>query len=354
MEVLYMKKFISILLVVIIPLVFISGCSSNPSLLTENLGTQEDGKLQIVTTIFPIYDWTKEILGDKTDNLELTMLLDNGVDLHSYQPTVDDLVNISTCDIFIYVGDPSDSWVEDALKNATNKDMVVINLLESLGDSVKTEEIIEGMEESDHNHDHDDEHDHEDEHEEESDHEHDHEGEPDEHVWLSLKNAKALSQVIGDKIIQLDPDHKDDYLANISAYMEKLSALDEKYQATVDNTKNKTLLFGDRFPFRYLVDDYGLEYYAAFSGCSAETEASFETISFLSNKVDELNLSSVLTIENTQHKIAETIVANASKKNQQVLTMDSLQSTSFEDSKNGITYLSIMEKNLEVLKEALK
>lgn len=354
-----MKKFISILLVVIIPLTFISGCSNNSSLQTENLKAQKDDKLQIVTTIFPIYDWTKEILGDKTDNIELTMLLDNGVDLHSYQPTVDDLVNISTCDLFIYVGGESDSWVEDALKNATNKDMVVINLMESLGDGVKTEEIILGMQESEHSHDHDhDEHDdedeHEDEHDNESENDHDHEGELDEHVWLSLKNAKLLSQSIGNKIGQLDPEHKDEYLENIAAYSGKLSDLDARYQATVDKAENKTILFGDRFPFRYLVDDYGIDYYAAFTGCSAETEASFETISFLSNKVDELGLTHVLIIENTQHKIAETIISNGNSKNQQVLTMDSLQSTSTEDSKNGITYLSVMEKNLEVLKEALK
>ena len=184
-------------------------------------------------------------------------------------------------------------------------------------------------------------------------HDHEHEEEADEHVWLSLKNAETLVGAISDALQELDPDNKDAYAANTSAYIEKLSALDGEYQSAVDGAARKTVLFGDRFPFRYLVDDYGLSYYAAFVGCSAETEASFETISFLAKKVDELKLPCVLTIEGAQHKIAETIVQNTTSKNQKVLTMDSMQSTTSKDVKNGTTYLSVMEKNLSVLKEAL-
>ena len=306
--------------------------------------TNKTDKLSIVTTIFPEYDWVRTVLGDKADNAEVTMLLDNGIDLHSYQPTADDIVKISDCDLFLYVGGESDGWVDDALKNATNKNMKVINLLDVLGDSVKTEEVVEGMQETEHDHDHD--------HSKEVSTFEDEE-EKDEHVWLSLKNAEVFVNAISKSLQELDPDNRDTYAANAAAYIEKLSALDGEYQAAVDAATYKTVVFGDRFPFRYLVDDYGLRYYAAFVGCSAETEASFETVSFLAKKVDELKLPCVLTIEGAQHKIAETIVQNTAEKNQKVLTMDSLQSTSSKDVANGTTYLSVMEKNLSVLKEAL-
>ena len=285
-------------------------------------------------------------LGDKVKNVEVTMLLDNGVDLHSYQPTINDIAKISDCDMFIYVGGESDGWVNGALKNAKNDKMKVINLLEILGDSVKTEELIEGMQEEEHDHHHDN--------EEITEEKHEHEEEKDEHVWLSLKNAKILCKVIADNLSEIDPENKDIYSANVSVYIEKLSALDEEYKKMVNGSNRKIVLFGDRFPFRYLVDDYGLDYYAAFVGCSAETEASFETVAFLSKKTDELKLPCVLTIEGANHKIAETVVANTYSKNQKVLTMDSMQSTTSSDVKNGITYISVMEKNLDILREALK
>ncbi len=336
-----MKKITALLLALFVLVGALAGCGKQND-------TNKTDKLSIVTTIFPEYDWVREILGDKADNAEITMLLDNGVDLHSYQPTADDIVKISDCDLFIYVGGESDGWVEDALRNAANRNMKVINLLEVLGDSVKTEEIVEGMQEEEHEHEDAEEHEHEDAEE------HEHEEEADEHVWLSLKNAKMLVRVISKALQELDPDNKDIYAANADAYVKKLSALDAEYQAAVDAASNKTILFGDRFPFRYLVDDYGLRYYAAFVGCSAETEASFETISFLAKRVDEWKLPCVLTIEGAQHKIAETVVRNTTAKNQRVLTMDSMQSTTTQDVKNGTTYLSVMEKNLSVLKEALR
>lgn len=336
-----MKKITVLLLALFMLVGALAGCGKQND-------TNQTDKLSIVTTIFPEYDWVREILGEKADNAEITMLLDNGVDLHSYQPTADDIVKISDCDLFIYVGGESDEWVEDALRNAANRNMKVINLLEVLGDSVKTEEIVEGMQEEEHEHEDVEEHEHEDAEE------HEHEEEADEHVWLSLKNAKMLVRVISKALQELDPDSKDIYAANADAYVKKLSALDAEYQAAVDAASNKTILFGDRFPFRYLVDDYGLRYYAAFVGCSTETEAGFETISFLAKRVDEWKLPCVLTIEGAQHKIAETIVRNTTAKNQRVLTMDSMQSTTSKDVKNGTTYLSVMEKNLSVLKEALR
>ena len=320
-----MKKITALLLALLMLAGVLAGCGKQND-------TNKTDKLSIVTTIFPEYDWVKEVLGDKADSAEITMLLDNGVDLHSYQPTADDLIKLSDCDLFVYVGGESDEWVEDALKSAANRDRKVINLLETLGDSVKEEETVEGMQE------------------EEEDHE---EKEYDEHVWLSLKNAKTLVGAISESLQELDPGNKDTYAANADAYVQKLSALDAEYQKAVSAGTYKTLLFGDRFPFRYLVDDYGLSYYAAFAGCSAESEASFETVSFLAGKVDEGKLPCVLTIEGKNHKIAETIVQNTAGKNQKILTMDSMQSTTSQDVANGTTYLSLMAKNLDVLKEAL-
>ena len=334
-----MKKFKRIFAVFFCLLMAASVLSScGKAVSSSEAGTpaaETEKPLKIVTTIFPEYDWVRQILGERAKNVELTMLLDNGVDLHSYQPTADDIIKISDCDLFIYVGGESDGWVEDALKEATNKEMQVINLLDVLGEQVKEEEIVEGMEA------------------EEEESEDEDEPEYDEHVWLSLKNAETLCNAITDALEEIDPANKDAYAANAASYLEKLAALDGEYQTVVDNAARKTVLFGDRFPFRYLVDDYGLSYYAAFAGCSAETEASFETISFLAGKVDELRLPCVLTIEGAQHKIAETIVQNTAEKNQSILTLDSMQSTTSTDVANGTTYLSVMESNLDVLKQAL-
>ncbi len=327
------------------------------SALNAASATSGDEKIQIVTTIFPEYDWVMNVLGDDPANAEVTMLLDNGVDLHSYQPTADDILKISACDMFIYVGGESDEWVEDALKEATNKDMVVINLLEALGDSVKEEEMVEGMQESEHEHEGEEEHEHEDGDADEHEHEHEHEEgevEYDEHVWLSLRNAATLTDIISKELQRIDAANAQIYKNNSDAYIKKLNELDKQYSDAVSASSVKTLLFGDRFPFRYLTDDYGLTYYAAFVGCSAETEASFETITFLAKKVDELSLHAVMTIEGGDHRIAETIVQNTAAKDQQILTMDSMQSTTSKDVENGTTYLSVMEGNLSVLKEALR
>lgn len=504
-----MKKYISILLAAVMAVGCLAGCGQKNS--NEQADNTDDGKLKVVTTIFPEYDWVKEIAGDEISNIDLTMLLDNGVDLHSYQPTSEDILKISDCDLFVYVGGESDSWVDDALKNATNKDMQVINLLDVLKDSIKTEESMPGMQaEEGHNHGyaHFEDSDVQDrtlsdwdgdwqsvypylqdgvldevmekkaesgektaeEYKEYyengyktdvsqitidaenntmcfvkngvaskatyeykgyqiydyesgsrgvryffeatsgdadapkyvqfSDHgiapgkaEHFHiyagndgfdalseemenwptyypadmsgkeiaedmleheEKEYDEHVWLSLKNAQTLCKAIAEALETADPEHKDVYAANVDSYLEKLSSLDGQYQDAVANASQKTLLFGDRFPFRYMVDDYGLKYYAAFAGCSAESEASFETISFLVKKVDELGLKNIMTIENSDQKIAKTIRDNTKDKNQEILSLDSMQSTTSEDVKNGTTYLSVMESNLDVLKKAMQ
>lgn len=316
----------------------------------------KNDKLKVVTTIFPQYDWTREIMGDKASSAQLTLLVGNGVDLHSYQPSIQDIAKISTADIFIYVGGESDGWVKDALKNAANKNMKVINLMEVLGDKVKAEEIKEGMQ-AEEDEDHDDHDAEEHDHEAEGHHHHhddDEEVEYDEHVWLSLRNAKILSAEIAEVLCEKDPANAASYKANFASYSAKLDALDKDYTAAVASASKKTILFGDRFPFRYLTDDYGLDYYAAFVGCSAETEASFETVVFLSKKVDGLGLNSVLKIESGDGKIARTIVQNTKNKTAKVLTLDSIQSTTLKQANAGTTYLKIMEENLKVLKEALK
>lgn len=301
-------------------------------------------KTKIVTTIFPEYDWVKEILGKNIKDADLTLLIGNGVDLHSYQPSIQDVAKISTADVFIYVGGESDGWVADALKNAKNKNMKVINLLEVLGDKVKEEEVIEGMQVEE-------EHEHEHHHHHSSDEE---EVEYDEHVWLSVRNAKILCAKICDVLCDVDSKNAAAYKTNYKAYAAKLDKLDSDFAMAVKNGNTDALLFGDRFPFRYFVDDYGLRYYAAFVGCSAETEASFETIIFLANKVDELSLNNVCQIESGDGKIARTIIQSSKNKNAKILTFDSMQSITTKDVKKGASYLSIMQKNLDVLKEALK
>ena len=248
-----MKKTIVSVLILTFMAVMLAACGSGDDQNTQDTG-DKDG-IQIVATIFPEYDWTMNILGDNPAGAEVTMLLDSGVDLHSFQPTSEDMMRVSTCDLFIYVGGESDEWVEDALQSAVNKDMKTINLLEVLGDQAKEEEVVEGMEAE----------------EEEG-------PELDEHVWLSLKNSSLLCAAIEEAIAEIDPDNQAVYEANLEEYQKQLADLDQKYKDTVDKAAGKTLLFGDRFPFRYLTDDYGLDYYAAFVGCSAESKASFETI----------------------------------------------------------------------------
>ena len=342
MEVCYMKKIVSIIIAVIFMIGCLCACGTVENQKEKKKTENSSDKIHIVTTIFPEYDWVLNILGENPGHAEVTMLLDSGVDLHSYQPTADDIQKISACDMFVYVGGESDEWVKDALKQASNKNMVVVNLLDILGDNAKEEKVVEGMEAE------------EEDEKEEKEETKEEKPEYDEHVWLSLRNAAALDGTLSDKLQSIDPENAEVYKKNTKDYVRKLNSLDKQYQKAVSRADVKTLLFGDRFPFRYLTDDYGLDYYAAFVGCSAETEASFETVSFLAKKVDELSLHSVMTIEGTDHRIAETIIRNTKKKDQQILTMDSMQSVTAKDVNQGVTYLSVMEKNLSVLKKALK
>lgn len=323
-------------------------------------------KISIVCTTFPQYDWVKNILGEEAERFNVTLLLDNGVDMHSYQPTVKDIATAGSSDLFIYVGGESDTWVEDALKEAKNKDLKAINLMETLGNSVKEEEVVEGMQEERKSlgHSHEKSSKEKQEQTQKESHENsqeingqkeaaDEEPEYDEHIWLSIRNAEIMVKNIEKAIEQLDSDNAKVYQTNAENYIKKLDTLDKQYANTIQNAKYKAILFGDRFPFRYMADDYDLKYYAAFAGCSAETMAGFETVTFLAKKADELRLPVILTIENSDGRIAEAVKSNTTKKNQKILAMNSLQSVTKEQLADGITYLQVMQENLSVLSEAL-
>ena len=326
-----MKPKMKTILTAVLLLFLLTGCASKTQPAEQNTG-----HLKITAAVFPAWDWARNILGENPSGAELTLLTDSGVDLHSYQPSVDDILTISNSDLFIYVGGESDRWVSDALKQAANPDMHIISMLGTLGDAAMQEELAEGMQA-----------------ETEDEEAEDNGPEYDEHVWLSLRNAEILCNAVTAELSALDSANAGTYSENNEAYLQKLRELDRAYQDVISGSPIKTLLFGDRFPFRYLTEDYGLNYYAAFSGCSAETEATFETISFLARKTDELDMPAVLTIDVSDRRIAQTIVQNTADPSRPILTLDSMQAVSAKDIQNGTTYLSVMEKNLEVLKQAL-
>ena len=292
-------------------------------------------KITVLASVFPAYDWARNIAAG-SDNVSVDLLLKDGVDLHSYQPSAKDIVKISTADIFIYVGGESDQWVSDALKNSGNENQVVINLMEVLKGFVKEEEVVEGMQADD-----------ESEHEEGEEHEERTESEFDEHVWLSLNNAIASSNEIARVLMERDEANAQIYMANLVSYVQALSSLKEAFAGEFGG---KTIIVCDRFPFRYLTDEFGIKYYAAFVGCSAETEASFETIAFLAKKCQELDAKAVFVTESADKKIARTVTSSAKREGLPVITLDSMQSVTLKQAKKGADYLNIMRANLEALK----
>ena len=292
---------------------------------------QNTTKLKIVATTFPQYDWIREIIGKDNTNVDLQLLMKNGGDLHSYQPTAGDIANIADANLFVYVGGESDEWVDDALKEKTNKDMKVVNMMQTLGDDIDEEE--EGLEKESEDHDHE-------------------EIEYDEHVWLSLKRAQKIVKAIADELGELDSTNAKKYQENAEAYIAKLAALDKSYESTVNTVKNKTWIFADRMPFHYLAKDYGITTYAAFNGCSTETNASFATIVSLAKYADELGIKHIMTIEGSDKKLAKAVIENTTDKNQDILTLNSLQSVSQSDIDKGLTYYGAMEENLKVLAQS--
>lgn len=314
-----------------------TGCQGN---------VQNNGKINIVCTTYPQYNWIQNIIGEESEEFNLTLLVDGGADLHSYQPSAKDMAKISSADMFVYVGGSSDAWVFDAVRETVNKNMKKVNMMELLGDRAKEEEVVEGMQDDEHGHSYTASEDSHGEHEETD------EIEYDEHIWLSVKNAEILVQKLTDVIKELDTDNAEEYQGNVDAYIKQLSDLDKEYESVISAARLKTVVFGDRFPFRYLVDDYNLDYYAAFAGCSAETEASFKTVTFLAGKVDETGTKAILTIDGSDEKLAMTIKDNTKDKNQEILQMDSMQSVKISESED-YNYINVMLKNLTVLKQAL-
>ena len=326
-----MKRFLLVLISV-----FILAACSREAAPTEDredaIEAEPTVKLNIVCTVFPQYDWLREIIGEKSDNFELTLLIDSSVDMHSFSPSMNDIARISKADLFIYVGGHSDDWVKDALAQAINPDMVVINMVEALGDAILM--IEHDCEDEECDDDHDD-------YEDEELHE-------EEHVWTSLRMSKVLCGIIAEAVIQLNAENEEAYRENLSVYTAKLTELDERYKEMVAEASGDTVVFADRFPFLYMMNDYGISHYAAFSGCSAEAEASFSTIVQLSRRIDELELDFIMITETGKRDIAETIINATEAGNQKILVLDGMKTAN-----SSMNYLSIMESNLEVLREAL-
>lgn len=328
-------------------------------------------KISIIATNFPAYDFARAVAGDKAN---VKMLIKPGAETHDFEPTPNDIIDLKNSRMFIYTGGESDEWVKKILNEIDPKTTKIIKMM----DQVKTvkEELVEGMEDDEeshnHNHDHkhDDDHDHEHEVEDEHDHDHNHdhdhdhnhkhehntgaehseEGEDDEHVWTSPKNAIKIINAIKSELVNIAKDDTATFNQNTENYAKKLSDLDQSFRDVVASARRKTLVFGDRFPLRYFVDEYGLNYFAAFPGCSEQTEASSKTIAFLIDKVKSEQIPVVLKIEQSNGKIAETI---SKATNAKVLTFQSAHNVSPEEFEKGVTYIDLMTENLTVLKEAL-
>ncbi|MBQ9059339.1 MAG: zinc ABC transporter substrate-binding protein [Atopobiaceae bacterium] len=372
-----MKRLIALFAALGLSLTLLSACSptSNKPLEAQN---GAPSKISVVCTNFAAYDFTRQVIGECGDRFDVNYLTGSGVDLHSYQPSVEDVASINKADLFVYVGGESDEWARDTAADIDG--LHSVSLLDAIGSAAVEEELVEGMstghdesegDDSDHDHatsddDGDDDHatsdDSDDDHatSDDSDHDHatsddDHDDTPeyDEHVWLSLKNAQIIVDAIADELGRVDPDSATTYAEHAAAYKQQLAELDKSYSDNISQATYDTLVFADRFPFRYLTEDYQLSYYAAFPGCSAETEASFDVVSFLAKKLDELGVDSVLVIEDSDQNLARTVINTSQAHNQQILVIDSLQSASHADIEAGKTYLSTMENNLSVLMDAL-
>lgn len=327
-----MKKLVSIFLstVIICSLFSISGCGK-----TEKV-QNSDGKISIVTTIFPYYDFVRQLAGDKAD---VRLLLSTGSDPHSYEPTPSDIVAIENCDIFIYNGGESDEWVDGVLSSIENKNVKVMKMMEYV--TLRHEQSM------DHNHEHAE---HEDMDDNDEGHDHEEGEEYDEHIWTSIRNAERMSASIADELISVDSKNSDYYNEKKADYISSLDSLDKKFTEVANNKKRDTLVFGDRFPFLYFVSDYDLGYECAFPGCSHETEPSTAVVSHLIDFTRENNIPVVFYLELSSGKIAQIISEDSSAKTMQ---FSSCHNVTKEDFENGATYISVMEQNLEALKEAL-
>ncbi len=336
-----LRKEIRIVCAMMIFVSLFAGCAAG-----REEAAAEDGKTQILCTAFPLYDWTRQVTAGCGDSIEVTLLMDQGADLHNYQPTAEDIVRISEADIIVYVGGESDLWMEDVLASVPEerrKLQQYLNMMEVLQSSLREEEHVENSDgDAAEGHAHGE--------EENTD------GvEYDEHIWLSVRNASACVRAIAAAVTDNDEDQEVSQKVsdNAGRYLAELENLDGQFESMVSEAPLDRVLFADRFPFLYLMKDYGLEYYAAFPGCSTETEASFETVIFLAGKLEEYDLPALLVMENGDRGIAETVIANTADKDQQILTLNSMQSVTAADIAQGVTYLSVMQENLAVLRTAL-
>jgi len=313
-------KLTALLTAMILCVIPISGC-------TQSGSGADSAKISVVTTVFPPYDFSREIGGDL---IELKMLVSPGNDSHYYEPSVSDLSAVNDCDVFIYVGGQDDGWIDDISDSVDFEKKQTVVLSEKV--SLLEEKITEGMQ-----------------------HEEEHHGsganaEYDEHVWTSPKNAVFLCEAIRDAFCSADPDNASAYTYNCAEYVQKLSVLDGRFSEVVNKAKRKTVVFAERFPFRYLFEDYGLTYFAAFPGCSSETEPTLDTINFLVNKIENNAIPVVFYIEFSSRVTADRISEATGAK---TLLLHSCHNVSKEDFENGVTYLSLMEQNLTNLTEAL-
>lgn len=319
-----MKKWITLWSSLLLLCLLLTGCGSQAE--EEAQPDGEEQRLQIVTTVFPAYDFARAVAGEYAD---VTLLLPPGTESHSYEPTPADIISVEECDLFIYLGGESDAWVDTILDStgAGDKAMRMIDCVDLL-----EEETVEGMEAEHEDHDHG-------------------LGEVvgyDEHVWTSPKNAAAITRAIGARLEELDAAHAQDYAAGAEDYAAQLEVLDGEFRTFFDGVTDKTIVFGDRFPLRYFAEEYGLNYYAAFPGCSTQTEPSAATVAFLTDKVREEGISTVWYIEFSNHLVADSIAEAAGA---DTALFHTCHNVSAEDLENGATYISLMEGNLERLRQ---
>lgn len=310
--------------------IILAGCAGT--------STTDDGKLNVVCTNFPAFDFVMNIAGEDNEKIEVTYLLEKGVDMHNYQASAEAIAQIMMADLCIYVGGESEKWIDDVLAKASAKEVRSVRFMDEV--ELKHEVIKEGME-----------HEHEEGHDE---HEHEQSCTYDEHVWLSLKNAAEMAETVCVTLTELDAENAETYRENADKYIKELAELDAEYQKLVAGAVTGVIIVADRFPFLYLADDYGIEYYAAFPGCSAESEAGFETIAFLAEKVKEYGVPVVFKMETSNGSLAKTVINAAGNNNVKIGTLDSMQSVSKEKIKDGYSYIFAMKNNLLALKEALE
>lgn len=293
-------------------------CSSE-----SGYSNSDSGKLKIISTVFPPYDLARQIAGD---NAEISILLPPGSEIHNYEPSAKDMIAIRNCDIFLYIGGENEQWAEKLINSNDTENVTAVKLIDYVPTLSEDE----------------DEHDH--------DHDHEHEHETDEHIWTSPKNAQLMLSAVYDAICKVDPSGKQTYTKNKDAYAKQLSDLDNAYRSAVDNAKNKTIVLADKFPFRYLAHEYGLEFSAAFAACSDESEPGVSTMIKLTKTIKENNIPAVYYLEFSSTKIADTLCdeAGATK-----LMLHSCHNVSKQDIENNVSYVDLMKQNLENLKLTL-